>query len=144
MPVPYSVDLRWRIVWQHIMLAKPADEVANMLFVSERTVHRYAERFLVTGHVIPFERRNGCCCKLSDDDQLLIFELISCHPGIYLRELQAELQRVRGVVVDVSTICRTIRKLGLSRQRISHIALQQSEVKRVEFVAEMSAFDPST
>ena len=120
------------------MLAKPADEVANMLFVNKRTVHRYAERFLVTGHVIPFERRNGCCCKLSDDDQLLIFELILCHPGIYYR------QRVRGVVVDVSTICRTIRKLGLSRQWISHIALQQSEIKRVEFMAEMSAFDPST
>ena len=144
MSVSYSVDLRWRIVWQHVMLAKPVDEVARMLFVSDRTVHRYAERFLVTGHVHPFERRNGCYCKLSDDDQLLVLELISCHPGIYLRELQAELQRVRGIVVDVSTICCTIRKLGLSRQRITHIALQQSEVKRVEYVAEMSAFDPST
>ena len=80
MPVSYSVDLRWRIVWQHVMLAKPADEVARMLFVSDRTVHRYAERFLVTGHVHPFERRNGCYCKLSDDDQLLVLELISCHP----------------------------------------------------------------
>ena len=73
------------------MLAKPTDEVARMLFVSERTVHRYAERFLVTGHVHPFEGCNSCCCKLSDDDQLLLLEHISCHPGIYLRELQAEL-----------------------------------------------------
>ena len=129
MPVSYSVDLRWQIVWQYIMLAKPADEVAHMLFISERTVHWYAERFLVTGHVHPFERRNGCYCKLSDDDQLLLLELISCHPGIYLRELQAELQRVHGIVVDVSTICHTIRELGLSCQWITHIALQQSEVK---------------
>ena len=67
--------LRWRIVWQHVMLAKPVDEIARMLFVSDRTVHRYAERFLVTGHVHPFERRNGCYCKLSDDDQLLVLEL---------------------------------------------------------------------
>ncbi|XP_065891697.1 uncharacterized protein [Dysidea avara] len=131
-----------RLATRHV--GKPVDEVARMLFVSDRTVHRYAERFLVTGHVHPFERHNGCYCKLSDDDQLLVLELISCHPGMYLRELQAELQRVRGIVVDVSTICRTIRKLGLSRQRITHIALQQSEVKRVEYVAEMSAFDPST
>ena len=55
MPVSYSVDLWWQIVWQHVLLAKPAQEVARMLFVSERTVHRYAERFLVTGHVHPFE-----------------------------------------------------------------------------------------
>ena len=88
MPVSYSVDLRWQIVWQHVLLGKSADEVARMLFVNERTVHRYAERFCVTGHVHPFARRNGCYCKLSDDDQLIILELIMRYPGIYLRELQ--------------------------------------------------------
>ena len=143
MPVLYSVDLRWRIVWQYVLLGKSVDEVARMLFVSERTVQRYAERFCVTGHVDPFARRNGCYLKLSDGDQLLILELTMRYPGIYLRELQAELQRVRGVMVAASTICRTVRKLGLTRQRISHIALQQSELTRVEYIAEMSAFDPA-
>ena len=97
----------------------------------------------MTGHVHPFGRRNGCYCKLSDDDQLLILELIMRYPGIYLRELQTKLQRVRGVVVVASTICRTIRKLDLSRQRISHIAIQQSELKCGDYIAEMSAFDPA-
>ena len=42
-----------------------------------------------------------------------------------------------------STICCTIIKLDLSRQRISHIAIQQSELKSVDYIADMSAFDPA-
>jgi len=44
--------------------------------------------------------------------------------------------------VAASTICCTVKKLGLSRQRITHIGLQQSELKRAQYMAEMSAFDP--
>ena len=42
MPVAYSDDLRWRIVWLHVFLRLDANEVARMLFVSERSVYRYS------------------------------------------------------------------------------------------------------
>ena len=64
------------------------------------------------------------------------------NPGIFLRELQAEFQKA-GCHVDVSTICRAVNKIGLSRQKITHIALQRSELLRAQFIAEMSAFDPA-
>jgi len=48
-----------------------------------------------------------------------------------------------GCRVDVSTICRAVNKMGLSRQKITHIALQRSELERVQFIAEMAAFDPT-
>ena len=38
---------------------------------------RYAERFCVTGHIHSFARHNDCYYKLSDDDQLLIPELMT-------------------------------------------------------------------
>ena len=121
---------------------KPAEDVAKTLFVSERTVLRYAERFNATGQVEKTVRRNGCCSKLSESDKYLLIDLILSNPGIFLRELQAELQKA-GCHVDVSTICRAVNKIGLSRQKITHIALQRSELLRAQFIAEMSAFDPA-
>jgi len=34
--------------------------------------------------------------------------------------------------------------MGMTRQKIQHIALQQSEIKRAEFIAEMAVLDSST
>ena len=116
--------------------------MAKTLFVSERTVLRYAERFNATGQVENTVRRNGCCSKLSESDKYLLIDLILSNPGIFLRELQAEFQKA-GCHVDVSTICRAVNKIGLSRQKITHIALQRSELLRAQFIAEMYAFDPA-
>ena len=116
--------------------------MAKTLFVSERTVLRYAERFNATGQVEKTVRRNGCCSKLSESDKYLLIDLILSNPGIFLRELQAEFQKA-GCHVDVSTICRAVNKIGLSRQKITHIALQRSELLRAQFIAEMYAFDPA-
>ena len=64
-------------------------------------------------------------------------------PGIYLRELQQELLHHTGQLIDTSTICRVMKRLGMTRQRICHIALQRSEAKCAEFSAEMTMLDPS-
>jgi len=142
MPLSYSNDLRWRIILHNIFLGIPADAVAETFFISERSVLRYAERFRVTGQVEKSVRHNGCYSKLSESDKYLLVDLVLSSPGIYLRELQVELQKA-GSLIDISTICRTIKKMGLSRQKITHVALQQSEFLRVEFIAEMAAFDPA-
>ena len=44
--------------------------------------------------------------------------------------------------MDCSTICRSLKRLGFSRQQIGHIALQQSDNERMEFLAEIAAFEP--
>ena len=64
-------------------------------------------------------------------------------PGIYLRELQHELLQHTGRLIDTSTICRAVKRLGMTCQRIRHIVLQRSEAKRAEFAAEMNILDPS-
>ena len=102
----------------------------------------YAEGFRVTGQAEKSVRCNGCCSKLSETDKYLLVDLILSNPGIYLRELQVEMQK-GGSLVDMSTICCTIKKMDLSHQKITHVALQQSEFLRAEFIAEMAAFDPA-
>ena len=143
MPVSYSNDLRWRIVWLNVFLEVTAQNVAKVMHVSERTVYRYAERFRVTGDVWPSVKRNSPAQLLCEFEELLLIQLILARPGIYLRELQQLLYHSTSRWVDASAICRTVHRLGMTRQRIKHVSLQRSEVKRAEFWAEFSAFEPS-
>ncbi len=115
MPLPYSCDLRWRIVWLNVFLAVSAQDVAKVMHVSERTVYRYAERFSVTGEVRPSAKKNGPARLLCEYEELLLTQLVLYHPGIYLQELQQQLYDSTGRWVDASTICRTVHRLGMTR-----------------------------
>ena len=120
-----------------------SQEIGDLLCLSERTVRRYITLFRQTGDVKPASRRNGSQRLLGDFEQLRLFQLILRHPGIYLHELQHKLQEAFGVRVHVSTICRTLKFMGCTRQVIRHVALQQSEAMRAKFMAEVSIYDPS-
>ena len=133
-PVPYSDDLRWRIVWlstEHQL--SPAD-VSTLLCVSERTVRRYMSQFINTGEVAPIKQRHGPDKLLGDFEQLLLLRLILQNPGIYLHEIKDRLLSMFGVTVTTATICRTLKFMGCTRQIIK---------LRAKFMAEVSVYDPS-
>ena len=58
MPLPYSVDLRWRIVWLSIT-GVSTDDIAIAFTVSFCIVYRYVKLFCDYGDVVPAARRNG-------------------------------------------------------------------------------------
>ena len=82
--------------------------MAQLLCISEHTVRRYLTMFYQTWDVEPRPRTNGPK-KLLDLDQLVLLRLILAYPGIYLHELQSELQKMFGVTVSSSTICKTLK-----------------------------------
>ena len=41
--------------------------------------------------------------------------------------------------MHLSTICRAVRNLGFTRQKLQHVALQQSETEQIKFIAEVMA-----
>ena len=52
MPVAFSEDLRWWcIVWHHLYKEASPQDIAEALYVSERTVRRIVAQFLLTGDV---------------------------------------------------------------------------------------------
>ena len=63
-------------------------------------------------------------------------------PTMYLEELQSELRECTGTRVHVSTICCTVHYLGLTRKKVQKVALQCSEELQVQFMAEISMFNP--
>jgi len=45
MPTPYSLDLRWRVVWFHTAHHLSATDISQQLCISERIVRRYIDMF---------------------------------------------------------------------------------------------------
>ena len=109
------------------------------MHISERSVYRFAERYKATGDVRLFAKRNGPRQLLCESEELLLIQQILLHSGIYLRELQDNLFKSTGQMVDASTTCRTMHCLGFTRQKIKHVSSRQSEERRAEFQREISA-----
>ena len=100
--------------------------------------------FWQTGDVQPTEYCHGPPTILDDFEHVVILRIINEYPGIYLHEIKAMLLDMFGTTVSTTTICRTLHsKMGCTRQVIQHIALQQSELVRAQFMAEISGYDPS-
>ena len=129
-------------MWLSLVHNASPTAISRLLHVSSRTVTRYVELFNRTGDVLPRARCNGPRRLLGQHEQLILLRLILESPGIYLYEVQRELHD-HGIDVSTSTICRTLRFMGCTRQRIQRVALQRSDECRARFMAEISMYDPS-
>ena len=143
MPANYSEDLRWRSVWLHLVRNMSYTEIADVLYISQRSVSRYIELYQSTGDVQPTVQRHGPERVLSELEQITVIQSLIAKPGMFLTELQQRLNDLTGTWVHLSTICRTVHRLGFMRKRLQHIAFQRSEESRAHFMAEISIFSPS-
>ena len=102
--------------------------------------HSLATRVLstlkLTGEVTPKpqpQRPNKR--KLDDHHELLIIGIILDNPCVYLREICAIIKDATGVVVSGPTVCRIIRKNGMTRKKVQHVAKQRCLEYRAQFRA---------
>ncbi len=142
MPSPYSEDLRWRAVWLNTIRGMTSFEVADMLFMSERSVQRYLSLFMSTGSVAPKDSSGGPGKILTESEQFTILQSLIYNPAAFLNEIQSQLYDTTGKWVHASTICRTIHQHNFTRKKIQVIALQRSEEARIRFMAEVSGYHP--
>lgn len=118
MPNPYSIDLRWRIVWAHLSQSLATTQIAELFSISESSVRRYITSFQQTGYVKPATRRHGPERLMGEFEQLTLLKIILDHPGIYLFEMQMELQKLFGLPqISVPTICRTLKSMGCTARQ---------------------------
>ena len=90
----------------------------------------------------PASQKHGPAKLLSDFEQEFLLESLIANPSTYLSELCEQLEEATGRVVHPSTICRTIQHFGMTRIKVRTIAMQRSEDRRAEFIAEISQFAP--
>ena len=117
MPKSYSEDLRWRAVWLSVVRGMTYQDIAKVLFMSEKSVYRYLSSFHSTGSVEPKDHTGGPGKCLSDVEQLTILQCLVHKPTIFLDEVQEQLYKSTGKWVHASTICRTINKMASHTRR---------------------------
>ena len=120
----YSEDLRWRVVWQREALGYRYSKIASNLGIDKSTVSRTLQLFYTTGLVT---KRTY---NLSDTNRLLttpvklmILNLVISKPGIYLREIQKEVEEFFMFNISIATICKFLYRSGFTRQRLRTVAI---------------------
>ena len=91
MPKPYSKDLRWRAVWLNVVRGMNSFEIADLLFMSERSVQRYLSLFHSTGSVAPKDSTGGPGKLLTETEQFSILQSLIHNPSTFLHEIQSQL-----------------------------------------------------
>ena len=109
MPIPYSQDLRSRVITLVIKDKKTQKQVASIFSISKATVSRWIKSFKEQGHC-NFKGYNNNKDKIKVRDPLKIKELIQANPFITSREIAIKLD----LNVVNSTILNYIKRLGIS------------------------------
>ena len=127
------------MVWQREALGYTYEQISKNLGVDTSTVQRTVALFNATGSVqkraYPKERAFR---KLTPIAQLFILNLVLEKPGIYLHEIQRELE---ASLLSLSTLCTFLHKSGFTHKKLRTVALQQDRMLREQFSSEVSVFN---
>ena len=137
---PYSCDLRWRVVWQRITQDLSFRKIGQRLCIAPSTAHAVYKRFAETGDVEPLKQPLRDIRKLDSLHEQLVIATVMENPRIYLHEMCKMLKEATRVEVSEATICRVLRRHGLTRKKVRLIAVQRSIEKRAQFMARALSF----
>ena len=128
-------------MWFYYYKQFTVNEIFELLVVCTKTVRRILKRFDDDGVVDPTEQKLGPERKLDAFEEMTLVQSLPNKTSTYLDELQTDLYNSTGTIVSLSTICRTLRRLGFTRKKLRHVVLRHSEIDRAEFVELMSYVD---
>ena len=138
----YSRDLQWRIVWHNIIArGHTYQTAAKHLCVSVGTVFNIIKLFENTGEVYakPSPSRPSLH-SLTDHEELLVFGVVLENSTFELKEIRKIVQDATGTSVSNATLCRLLKRYGMTRKKIQRIALQKSTELGGQFMAEVQYF----
>ena len=137
----YSVDLRWRIIYQRLGMELPFSKIARNLNIATSTAHLTYKKFEANGDVQAKKQRQRPEVRALDEhSELLVIALILENPTLYLDEVVQEVNNLTSLTISAPTICRLFKRYGLTRKRIRQVALQRCYVLRGAFMAQCSLF----
>lgn len=135
----YSSDIGWRVVWGRLALSMSFRDIALHLQIATSTAQRIYTRFELTGDVQPVNRSRQCRV-LDDHHELLLIALVMENPCLYLHEMCHQMNLLTGHQVSGSTVCRILRRNGLTRKKVQIAAKQRSVEYRAYFMSQALQF----
>ena len=117
MPVPYSIDLRQKILLALNEEGKSQREIADSFHVSRSFIESLLRRVRATGHVKPKSGRTGPPPRLDAPVCERLRQWLQQQPDLTLQEVSQRLQRECGIRVCLSLVCRVLQQRGLPRKK---------------------------
>ena len=114
MPLPISMDLRRRII-AAVEAGSSIREAARRFAVAPSTAIKLIQRVRATGS--PRPGQTGHRPQLLAGHESTLSALLAATPDLTLAELQTELARRTGIVAGLSTLHKTLRRLGLRHKK---------------------------
>ncbi len=116
--VAYSLDLRARIVAAVERQIGSKRKIADLFGVHESFIYKLLRQKRDRGDIAPLPHGGGARAKLSEDQLMQLPDLVAATPDATLDELRAQLAKKARVAVSLSTLCRGLQALGLSRKKV--------------------------
>lgn len=114
---PYSLDLRRRIVDAYHNGEGSVRELAERFAVAPNTVQNYLNLERTAGTVAPCPHSGGVPSKIDDAGCQTVRELVEEKNDRTLAELTDELDERQHVHVSISTMSRTLTRMGITRKK---------------------------
>ena len=113
----YSLDLRERIVEAVERRVGSKRTIANLFGVHESFIYKLLRQKRERGAIAPLPHGGGAQAKLSAEQRQVLPDLVTATPDATLDELRGQLKKRTRVAVSLSTVCRSVQALGLSRKK---------------------------
>ena len=116
----FSEDLHWRIIYLYYDGLSTAD-ITNTLHMSKGVVNKIIKRYNRWACVEnPFKSVPGRRKLFSNDDLVVLKNLIKEKVDWYLDELGYEIECITGKRTSVATLWRSLQYLGITRKKVKY------------------------
>ncbi|KAH8102324.1 hypothetical protein BXZ70DRAFT_999636 [Cristinia sonorae] len=116
------------------------------LFLGVRKILVYKALADFCRHGIPFNpharKSTGRPRILTRTDELYLYNLLRCHPTLYLDKIQDRLLEARGTQVTTSTLSRTLRRMLITSKMVTAEAFERNELIRAVFRNRIATIAP--
>ena len=116
--VMYSIDLRSRVIWLKFGLGYRPRDIAMVLQISQRSIYRIIRKFTNTGLLNCERTGRPCQPSLHIYEQFVLMEAVLKNRSLTLKELLLQINRSTGSEFNCSTVCRILRKFGITRKKV--------------------------
>lgn len=113
----YSLDLRERIVGAVERRIGSKRKIAKVFGVHESFIYKLLRQKRDRGDIAPLSHGGGAQAKLSEAQLRQLPDLVAATPDATLDERRAQMKKKARVAVSLSTICRGLQALGVSRKK---------------------------
>ncbi|KAF8580924.1 hypothetical protein K439DRAFT_1355624 [Ramaria rubella] len=129
----YGQEVKQLVVYQRFTLLKSPTAITIDLNMPLYMVQRVLQTWDEIGAVVKEPKKLGRAHLMGTEQIQVMFTLLEQRPAIYLDGIQDELGWQYDISVSLATICRMLKRLGMTSKQLSKAALEHCVETRTAF-----------